>query len=152
MNEVFNKHVTRVKKHFDALNREATRPIVGTTYPQCPAVYVFFERKKPIHVGRTNKLRRRILGHRGQSHYSATFTFKETRRLTNNRKASYKKTGSRVELMKNPLFRREFDKQRKRLHRFGIKFLVLEDPIDQYLLELYAALEYKTSLTEFHNH
>jgi len=54
--------------------------------------------------------------------------------------------------MEDPLFRDEFDKQRDRLSKFGIKFLVVEDPIDQYLLELYAALEYKTSLTEFDNH
>ncbi len=54
--------------------------------------------------------------------------------------------------MEDQLFRNEFNKQRERLRKFGIKFLVVEDPIDQYLLELYAALEYKTSLTEFHNH
>ena len=46
----------------------------------------------------------------------------------------------------------EFEKQRERLRKFGIKYLIVEDPIDQYLLELYTALEYKTSLTEFDNH
>jgi hypothetical protein len=152
MNEAFEKSIAQVQKLFDALDREEIRPLIGTSYPQSPAIYVFFEDKRALHVGRTNKLRQRILGHRGQSHYSATFVFKETRRLTDNLKASYKKTGSRAELMKDPIFRGEFDKQRERLSRFGIKFLVVENPVDQYLLELYAALEYKTSLTEFDNH
>jgi len=152
MNEAFKKRVGRVRKLFDALDRAEIHPILGPSYPQSPAIYVFFEDKKPIHVGRTNKLRQRILGHRGQSHYSATFAFKESRRLTDNLKASYKRKGSRAALMEDQLFRNEFNKQRERLRKFGIKFLVVEDPIDQYLLELYAALEYKTSLTEFHNH
>ena len=152
MNEAFEKSIGRLQKLFGALDREEIRPLLGTSYPQSPAIYVFFEDKRAIHVGRTNKLRQRILGHRGQNHYSATFAFKETRRLTDNLKASYKKTGSRAALMEDPLFRDEFDKQRDRLSKFGIKFLVVEDPIDQYLLELYAALEYKTSLTEFDNH
>ena len=55
-------------------------------------------------------------------------------------------------MMSDSEFRAEFDKQRERLHAFGIKYLVVQDPIDQYLLELYAALEYKTSLSEFDNH
>ena len=152
MNEAFEKSIDRVQELFDLLNREEIRPLLGTSYPQSPAIYVFFEDKKPIHVGRTNKLRQRILGHRGQNHYSATFAFKETRRLTDNLKASYKQKGSRAALMGDPLFRGEFDKQRERLGKFGIKYLVVENPIDQYLLELYAALEYQTSLTEFDNH
>jgi hypothetical protein len=152
MNRAFAGRVARLPKLFHLLDRGKIVPLIGTTYPQSPAIYVFFERKKAIHVGRTNKLRRRILGHSGKSHFSATFAFKETRRRTKNLKASYKKKGSRAELLKDPLFSGEFDKQRARLRKFGIKYLVLEDPIDQYLLELYAAMKYKTSLTEFDNH
>jgi predicted GIY-YIG superfamily endonuclease len=144
--------MARVPELFAELDRGSVHPLVGTTYPQSPAIYVFFEDGKALHVGRTNKLRQRIVGHRRQSHYSATFAFKETRRATENLEATYQAAGSRAALMKDPEFRAEFDKQRERLQAFGIKYLVVQDPIDQYLLELYAALEYKTSLSEFDNH
>jgi hypothetical protein len=35
---------------------------------------------------------------------------------------------------------------------FATRFLEVEDPIDQYLLELYVALELNTSLSEFDTH
>jgi hypothetical protein len=152
VNEAFQRSIARAPELFAELDQGSIHPIVGTTYPQSPAIYVFFEDGKALHVGRTNKLRQRILGHRGQSHYSATFAFKETRRVTEKLKATYQTSGSRAALMKDPEFRAVFDKHRERLHAFGIKYLVVQDPIDQYLLELYAALEYKTSLSEFDNH
>jgi hypothetical protein len=152
MNQAFEQRVGRVQGLFDSLDRGETRPLLGSSFPDSPAVYVFFENETAVHVGRTNKLRRRVQGHGSRSHYSATFAFKETRRLTDNVRASYRKIGSRAALMEDAHFCGEFERQRERLKKFGIKYLVVDDPIDQYLLELYAALEYKTSLTEFDNH
>ncbi|MGJ5079674.1 hypothetical protein [Bradyrhizobium oligotrophicum] len=152
MNQVFADRVGRVQQLFDDLDRRNVLPLVGTIYPEIPAVYVFVELGKPVHVGRTSKLRQRIRGHRDKSHYSATFAFKEARRLTNNLRATYKAKGSRTYLMQDPDFRAEFDRQIRRVTELGVKYLEVEDAIDQYLLELYAALEYQTSLTEFENH
>ena len=152
MNKEFEQRVVRMKELFASLNGQVARPLAGAGYPKSPAIYVFFEGERPIHVGRTRNLRQRISGHVSSSHYSASFAFKETRKVTENIKASYKSAGSRSSLFEQPDFRSEFDKQIHRLRECNIKFLVVNDPVDQYLLELYAALEYGTSLTEFDTH
>jgi hypothetical protein len=141
-----------MKELFHSLSNQEARPVTGAGYPKSPAIYVFLEEDRAIHVGRTRNLRQRVAGHISSSHYSASFAFKETRRITDNLKASYKSVGSRSALFAESTFRNEFDKQLVRLRTCTIKFLIVDDPVDQYLLELYAALEYGTSLTEFDTH
>jgi hypothetical protein len=46
MNEAFEKSIGRVQELFAKLDREEIRPLLGTNYPQSPAIYVFFEDKK----------------------------------------------------------------------------------------------------------
>ncbi len=49
-------------------------------------------------------------------------------------------------------FLTEFTRQIELVKLMQVKFLHVEDPIDQYLLELYAAMEYGTSMSEFDTH
>jgi hypothetical protein len=123
--------------------------MIPKNMPEGPAIYVFWEGKKARHVGRARKLKQRIRSHHARSHNSASFVFKLTREATGKTRATYKTEGSRADLMADSAFAAAFEEQMRRVKQMQISFLRVEDQIDQYLLELYAALEYGTSLSEF---
>ncbi len=54
--------------------------------------------------------------------------------------------------MKDAAFKAAFDQALAEVKGMSIRYLLVEDPIDQYLLELYAALELGTSISEFDTH
>lgn len=115
------------------------------------AIYVFFHDGKAEHVGRTRNLQGRIRGHLSDSHYSASFAFKQTRRELS-LVATYKPEGSRAALFAEEGFRSAFRSQSLRLRSMTMRFLAVKCPVDQYLLELYATMELGLNLEEFDTH
>lgn len=115
------------------------------------AIYVFFQDGKAEHVGRTRNLQGRIRGHLSDSHYSASFAFKQTRRELS-LIATYKPEGSRAALFAEEGFRAAFRNQSQRLRGMTMRFLTVECPVDQYLLELYTTMELGLNLDEFNTH
>lgn len=114
-------------------------------------VYVFFEDGLPVHVGRTRNLQQRLRGHVVKSHYSASFAFKRARRALG-AAATYKPAGSRAQLAADELFGAEFHRQIEHVKRMEVRFVEVTDPVQQYLLELYACLEFGLPLDEFDTH
>jgi predicted GIY-YIG superfamily endonuclease len=152
MNQEFATRVDRVKALYERLRSSPVLPLEPKSLPSEAGIYVFLEQDAAVHVGRTRNLKQRIRGHLTNSHYSASFAFKETRRAMNLVKASYTKAGSRTALMADEVFQKSFVDQISRIRGMQLQFIRLDDPIDQYLLELYAALELGTSLSEFDTH
>ena len=111
-------------------------------------VYAFFEEGQPVHVGRTRNLAGRLRGHITKSHFKASFAFKRTRRILG-RVATYVPEGSRAKLAQDELFQPEFYRQIGFVKTMEVRFIEVPDPVAQYLLELYAHLEYDLSLDEF---
>jgi hypothetical protein len=127
-------------------------PIVPlSAWKKLGAIYIFYHDGKPEHVGRTRNLQARIRGHLTASHYSASFAFEQTRRAMA-LKATYRPQGSRAALFAEPESRAAFDMQSNRLRQMTMRYLAVESPIDQYLLELYAAMELDLPLDEFDTH
>lgn len=54
--------------------------------------------------------------------------------------------------MSEESFLAEFLRQSHLVKQMQLKYIIVPNPIEQYLLELYAALRYGTSLTEFDTH
>jgi predicted GIY-YIG superfamily endonuclease len=103
-------------------------------------VYALIEGDLAQYVGRTRNLKRRLVGHRSKSHYSATCAFKLTR-LKLGRKPTYQKIGSRSWLLeKDHEFKTEFEIQRQRVLRMKVGFVEIDDTLTQYLFEAYAIL------------
>lgn len=153
MNLEFKKRIEKTKGLFEQLHSSPVLTLLPKSLPAVPAIYVFLENGKPVHVGRTRNLKKRSRGHIAKSHYSASFAFKRARIATGNEKASYKVEGSRNALVAaDSPFLTEFTRQIELVKLMQVKFLHVEDPIDQYLLELYAAMEYGTSMSEFDTH
>jgi len=106
-------------------------------------VYVFYEKNKPIYVGRSNRLKLRIREHYGESstHHSATFAFN----LAKEKMGINQKTRiSRKELEEAPGFKQTFFEQRLRVRDMKVRVVEIDDQATQYLFEIYAVLALKT--------
>lgn len=151
MNELFKKHADRLPSLFARLDVAPEKRLSDRGHPASPGIYVLIEEGKPVHVGRTRNLRQRLQGHRSNSHYSASFAFKRARRELEII-ASYKPEGSRAQLAKDSFFGPVFRKHIEQVRAMSYKFVELESKLDQYLLELYAVLEYDLPDDEFDTH
>lgn len=152
MNERFAGHVDRMPSLYRQLMESDALPLsTKAAWKKLGAIYVFFHDGKAEHVGRTRNLQGRIRGHLAASHFSASFAFKQAR-ATMDKKATYKPEGSRANLFADPEFRAAFDAQRLRLKDMTMRYLAVPNAVDQYLLELYAAMELGLSLDEFDTH
>lgn len=152
MNQEFLHTVDKMVSMYQSLT---TAPLVpmrgGPSHSTSGGIYVLYEDEKALHVGRTRNLRRRLQGHCSESHYHASFAFKRARELTG-RKADYRAGNSRLALSNDPEFRPVFLEQVQMIRRMTYRFLEVSAPVEQYLLELYAAMELGTSMDEFDTH
>jgi hypothetical protein len=96
-------------------------------------------------------LKKRLRSHLVQDHNSGAYAFKRARHRFGTI-ATYKIGHGRKDLQTNPEFKLLFKEEIDRLRGLQVKWVVVEDDIDQYLLELYAALEFNLALDEFGNH
>jgi hypothetical protein len=151
MNAEFERRTSEIPGRFEVLMQQPLALLSKTNFPKSPAIYVFYFENIPVHVGRTKNLQQRLRGHVANSHYSASFAFKRARAETGI-KATYRKGEGRADLLADPLFADAFAKALSEVADMQIRYLEVPNPIDQYLLELYAALELKTSLSEFETH
>lgn len=115
-------------------------------------IYLFSEEGKALYVGRTNSLRKRLQYHTRNNHNQATLAFLLAREETGNTKASYQPSGSREDLLSQPLFRQAFDKARERIRNMDVQFVEEQNPVRQALLEIFAALRAQARYNDFDNH
>ncbi len=115
-------------------------------------IYLFSENGQALYVGRTNKLRNRLRYHTRNSHNQATFAFLLAREETGKKKATYRKSGSRSDLLEDPEFRAAFDRSRERIRGMDIQFIEETEPTRQALLEICAALRAGAKYNGFDNH
>jgi hypothetical protein len=152
INDQFAKITAQLPDLFAAL--AGSKPFVekGAAWQMGKAgLYAFFENGCPVHVGRTRNLQGRLRGHISQSHNSASFAFKRTRRALK-MDATYKPEGSRAALAKNSVFGPEFQRQIACVKAMQVRFVEVTDPLTQHLLELYACMEWGLPLEEFDTH
>ena len=113
-------------------------------------IYVFYEGKKAIYVGRSNGLRNRIQEHGRPSsdHYSATLAFLMAKEDVEDIPPQI----TRGELEKRPDFEAAYSKTKKRIREMGVRVVEVKDPIEQSIFEMYASLALKTKYNSFDNH
>lgn len=115
-------------------------------------IYVFYEDNKPIYVGRSRNLSQRFKQHGQQSsnHNSATFAFMIAKRDAEKEKVDLTKT--REVLQNDPTFSPLFKKAKERVSKMKVQVIAVEDPIEQTLFEVYAALELNTPYNDWKTH
>lgn len=124
-------------------------------------IYVFYEGGKPIYVGRTNDMRRRILEHGSPNPTkAATFAYLIAKRELKAKgivpEAKSGKPASRITNADVEKHRGIIKAARKRVCKMQFRVVKVTDPIDQTLFEVYAALQLGTmrpdGYNDFENH
>jgi hypothetical protein len=149
MSRAFGKMLEQVKQlHVDLMGMTpVTRDMLGDC--DFPGVYLFTEGGKNLYVGRTRRLRKRLLEHLRQSVKDAPFAFRLARKSTGRQKASYRQKGSRKELLADPVFAAAFARQKERIGRMSIRYVRVKDAPTQALLEIYTSTVLETTHNEF---
>ena len=126
---------------------------IGITQVPQKGVYVFFESNKPIYVGRSNRLKERLKEHSQKSsdHYSATLAFRIAKQNASDLQNKERKL-TNAQLMENSDFLKEFTAAKDRIYKAKIRFIKIEDQIEQAMFELYASLALGTELNDFNTH
>ena len=114
-------------------------------------IYVFYDNDIPIYVGRSNRLRQRLLEHSRPSsrHNSATFAFLLA---TEEAQGLGFSSMQRNVLQNEPAFKDIFQEAKERVGRMNVRVVEISDPIEQTVFELYAALKLGTPYNDFENH
>lgn len=115
-------------------------------------MYVLYEDGRPIYVGRSNRLKNRLLEHSRQSstHNSAPFAFNLAKEEAAGRGVDT--SSARNQLEKDPVFKDLFIQAKKRVSRMRIRTVQIDNPVTQTLFEVYAALALKTLYNDFDTH
>ena len=121
-------------------------------------IYVFYLGDKPMYVGRTDRMRQRLLEHSRPSstHNAATLAFTMASILSASQGLDIDGL-SRDELQRDPEFKKWFDATKARVHSMSIRVVEVTNPIEQAVFEVYAALELGTTrqhggFNDFANH
>jgi len=150
----------KFKDLIDGLHRRyedlmAMSPVtIDTTPNECPVggVYLFSENGTHLYAGRTKrKIKKRLKGHVSTAE-DCPFAWHLARETTGIKKATYKKEGSRRDLLSQPEFRQAYESAKDRIRRMEIRFVGESDPLKQALLEIYVAVVSGAKYNDFDTH
>jgi len=149
----FTQAITDVEEKYEILLK-SPKYAVSTLPKQMPiaGIYIFSENEFPLYVGRTNGLRRRLNEHTCNDGNKAAFAFLLAREETGNTKATYRKEGSRKDLLNQPAFRSAFDDARQRIRSMEVQFIEEPNPIRQAILEICVFVRTNAKYSSFDNH
>ena len=112
------------------------------------AVYLLHGADRPLYVGRTRDLRRRLSDHISSLVSKATLAVRMAR-IEAGKGTNYKSNRSAKYLYANDLtFKTEFDKARACISSMQVRYVCECNDVRQALLEIYAAVELDTLLRE----
>lgn len=140
---------------FQKLMGATPRKIADLTPAEPKAgVYVLSEGAQHLYVGRSNSIRARLGRHSrpGATYKMAAFAFRLAREATGHLTPTYKKQGSRAQLMELPDFVAAFDAAKARIRNMDVRLVEESNPTRQALLEIYVATVLDTPYNSFDNH
>lgn len=149
MSSRWNELLGQVPEVFNSLlESEPLQKPRAVQYKGLKGIYAFSEDGDIVHIGRTRNLAGRMRSHVTANENSASFAFKRARRITG-KLPTYKPEGSRKDLLGDGEFRSEFLRQIEAVRNMAVRFVKVESPELQYLVELYAHLELDLPTDEF---
>jgi hypothetical protein len=140
LDKKFQPYVENLESKFREL--EAMTPVTVASLPKSmpkSGVYAFWENGQPLYVGRSNGLKDRLRYHCSKSADDAPFAFRLAREETG-LKATYKKKGSRKQLLSDSRFKAAFSGAKIRIRKMDVRFVEETDQIKQTLLEIYVTV------------
>lgn len=132
----------------------AMSPILAGDVPDSTpvgGVYLFSENDVALYAGRTKRrLCVRIRNHFGTAP-DCPFAWLLARELTGLR-PTYRKEGSRTDLLSRPDFLRVYQEQKRRIRAMHVRYVEETDPLRQTLLEVYTAVVSRAKHNDFDTH
>mgnify|MGYP001614181565 CR=1 FL=1 len=152
MNIKFKKIVDKFPGLMDQLVNSPAKLLGNSSDLPLRGIYVFYDNKKAIYVGRTNRMRNRIKEHGrpGSTHNSAPFAFNLAREVAKEKGINVGL--SRIRLEKDQNFIDLFSKAKKRVSKMSIRAIEIDDPIIQTIFEVYVHMELNTKYNEWDTH
>jgi len=152
MNRQFEAHIERIPANFEALMAAPVHAYGDRSrFKKAGGIYVLIEDGEPVYVGRTRNLSQRLQAHISASHNSASYAVKRLRKRYGEN-ATYKPEMSRQHITTVEPWRGRFLQEIEKIRQMQFRFLEVEDPVDQYLLELYTTIELGLELSGFNTH
>jgi hypothetical protein len=152
MNQQFKNLVDTLDKKYQALM--SMDPVTADKIqPNTPVggVYLFSEEERHLYAGRTKrKISVRIRNHFNSAN-DCPFAWLLARHETG-KKATYKKEGSRADLLSDPTFKAIYDSARDRIRKMQVRYVCEPDPLRQTLLEIYVSVAAQTKFNDFDTH
>jgi hypothetical protein len=152
MNDKFDEMIDQLPLLLEQLvnSPSKNRDTLGTL-PQ-KGIYVFYENECPIYVGRSNRIRERLLEHSRPSstHTSATFAFNLAKEAAIKKEIDVNNK-ARLHLETDSDFSSLFSEAKERVSRMSIKIIKIDDPIIQTIFEVYVSVKFNT-LNDFDTH
>jgi hypothetical protein len=134
-------HVKKLHNDLMAMT-PVTRDNLG--YCDFAGVYLFTEGDVHVYVGRSRRLRARILEHSRPCNPDAALAFFLARKILGHQKASYRSPGSRRDLIKQPEFKAKYEEAKALISKMLIRYVRADDATTQALLEIYTSTKLDT--------
>lgn len=149
MNEIFKLKLDKLPKYFEQLLQSdflTRNNLIGV--PE-KGVYVFYEDENPIYVGRSNRVKFRLgeHGRLGSKSNDVNFAFKLAKEEAEKLKLDIKRI--KAALVSDKEFAICFTEAKRRVASMTIKVVEINDPADQTLFEIYAAVVLSTKYNSF---
>ena len=133
----------------------AMPPVAAADVPRetpIGGVYLFSDGNVHLYAGRTKRpIRERIRNQFGANPSAASFPWLIAR-ATTGRRATYRRTGSRRELLADPQFRTQYEDARARIRGMHVRYVHEPEPVRQALLEIYVAVVTRARYNDFDTH
>jgi GIY-YIG catalytic domain len=149
----FHDYAGQLDALFERLKSAAAKPLSDLTqFPQLGGCYVLMENDIRLYVGIAKNLRQRMRNHVSGRAEQSAFAFKLAREVTGHQ-PTYRKTGSRKDLVKNNAeFSNAMRNTTERVRKMSAQFVVIEDAALRYLFEFFAAHSLNTRYNDFNTH
>ena len=152
MDKTFKDLIEGLANKYESLVSMA--PVTVDTVPSnAPkgGVYLFTENGQHMYAGRTKRRMKDRLAYHVSTAKDCPFAWRLAREKTG-QQASYKKSGSRDELLRDPGFKREYEAAKERIRRLEVRYVGEEDAVKQALLEIYVAVVSGALHNDFDTH
>lgn len=145
MNDEFKKLVDQLPGLLERLVNSPPKPRSNLGRLPRKGIYVFLENGHPMYVGRSNRMKDRIMEHGRPSstHNTAPFAFNLAKKAAEEKGIDVNKRRGKLE--RDLAFASLFSEAKERVTRMWVRVIGIDDPVIQTLYKVYASIALKTT-------
>lgn len=153
MDERFRALIEDLHDKYTALI--SMEPVTVQTAPRdapVGGVYLFTANNQHLYVGRTKRsIRDRLKDHVSTAD-DCPFAWRLAREATRQMVPSYRKEGSRADLLAQPAFRQAYERAKDNIRQMHVRYVEENRPLQQALLEIYVSVVTGAKHNDFDTH